>query len=360
MRLLKETKAVSTLLLILLMLCSAVFGAFISYMWVMASFYLEPEGTVDLAITEVIFPVDHADFFNLTVMNPSHSPSGTTITEIYLTVEGDDNTYNVINTSPEELSIPLERATSKTVKCLRNWGEFAGKTITVHVSTVNASGATRSAKTEFVKLEVQTYFNATESFNYFNVTVKNNPQSAINLTLTKVYFDHESVEDMSIELPRNISKEEPPLTFQCFVDWRGHGKPLVQVETLEGYNVEKRQNVSSVVILPSAELRIAACVFGESAIGTRYYFNLTVSNSEFSSRNVTVSQIVVKTENMNYTIDGTITNPIIDPDGYILTTGANVTIYCPWNWSLYKGQTITITIFTTEGFQTSPQTFPVS
>lgn len=557
MCLLKEAKAVSTLLLILLMLCSAVFGAFIAYMWVMATFYLEPENTVDLVITEVNFPIDHADFFNLTVMNPSHSPSGTSITEIYFTVEGDDSTYNVTHTFPEELPIPLERASSKAIKCRSEpyWGEFAGKTITVHVFAVNASGAVRSAETEFVKLEVETCFNAAESCKRFNVTVKNNEQSAINLNLTEVYFDYEPVENMSVGLPRRISKGET-LTFQCFVDWRGHAKPLIQVETLEGYRAEIRQNVSSVVILsvtdvifnetdsneisitffnsvesatlvditdivltydngteypvppfdppyrvaknqtltincvwnwanyrdrnvtitaytkqgftslpetvktpqsvifriteldfnltktecflvtvrnmpcslqsinitqimfnengtsfesriipirdlwqfnctwnwtsfrgqnvtitvytedglsisqsstlPSVELKRNTCDFedsGESATGTRYYLNLTVSNSEFSSINVTIIQIMVETENMTYTIDGTITNPIIDPDGYILIKGANVTIYCPWNWSLHGGQTVTITVYTAEGFQKSdtfqvPETAP--
>jgi hypothetical protein len=60
-------KAVSTLILIILMLCAAVLGGIIAYMSVIANFYLEPENTVGLVITEVYFTVDHADYFEVTI-----------------------------------------------------------------------------------------------------------------------------------------------------------------------------------------------------------------------------------------------------------------------------------------------------
>lgn len=550
MRLLKEKKSISTLILIILILCSIVFGAVLSYMWVMAHFYLEPEDTVDLVITEVNFPVDHADYFYVTVMNPSHSASGTNITEIYFTVEGDTNLYDVKDTYPEELPIILERATSKTVKCLMNWGNFSGKIITVHVSGLNASGATRSVKTEFVKLEVQAYFNATENCKYFNVTVKNNALSAINLTLTNVYFgdiDYVPVINMTIELPTNIMIGTT-IDFQCFVDWQGYWKPLVQVKTLEGYIAEIRKEVSSVVILqitdvtfnetdpndisitlfngeesatfidvtnvtltddngteyiirlfdlplrinktetvtlncvwnwtdyrdrnvtiiaytqqgftsspktvktpqpivfkitelsfnitdtgyflvnvknmpcslqdvnvtqikfnenttdfesqivprdgkerqlncpfdwkdfrganvnitvhtaeglnisetitlPSVRLEIGLPTFDELAIGIPYV-NITISNTIFSARNVTITQIIFETENATYVIDGTLTNPKLIPDGYFLIIDAKITVVCPWNWTPYSTQNLTITVQTAEGFSTS-QTFQI-
>jgi hypothetical protein len=539
-------KAVSTIILVILILCSAVFGAFLSYMWVMANFYLEPE-TVDLVVTNVDFPVDHADYFYVTVMNPSHSPSGTNITEIYFTVEGDNNVYNVKDTYPEELpNIPLERATSKTIKCFMNWGNSAGKIITVHVSGVNASGAARYVKTEFVKLDVQAYFNATESCKYFNVTVKNDALSVINLTLTDVLFDYEPV--TNIELPRNIPIGET-VEFQCFVDWQGHPNPLVQVKTLEGYiaeirkeapslvilpitdvtfnetnpkdisitlfnspesatlidvvnvtltddngteyvvrlfdpplRVEKNEtvtfncvwdwtnyrdrnvtitahtkqgftsspltpppktpqpiifkitelgfnltdtgyflvnitnmpcslqdinitqikfnenstsfefqtvsigeeiqfnctfdwkgfrgadvsitiytaeglNISESITLPSVRLEIGLPIFDELSIGIPY-INITISNTIFSARNVTITQIIFETENTTYVIDGTLTNPKLIPDGYSLAIGANVTIVCPWNWTLNPNQDVTITVQTAEGFSIS-QTFQI-
>jgi hypothetical protein len=336
-------KAVSTIILIILILCSAVFGAFLSYMWVMANFYLEPEN-VNLVITQVDFPVDHADYFYITVMNPSHSPSKTNITEIYFSVEGNDKVYNVTDTYPEALPIPLEKGTNKTIKCNRNWGEFAGKIITVHVSGVNASGAARSVRTEFVKLEVQAYFNATESCKYFNITVFNSDGSAINLTLTKVYFDYELVENMSIQIPPSglMIPTNGTIDFQCFVDWQGHGKPLVHVKTLEGYTAEISKEVSSVVILPITDV-----MFNETDPND---ISITLFNGEESATPVDVTNVTLTDDNgTEYVVR------LFDPPLRI-ENNETVTFNCVWNWTNYRDRNVTITAYTKQGFTSSPKT----
>jgi len=345
MRMLANKKAVSTFILVILMLCSAVFGGLLSYLWVMSNFYLESQN-IGLVITEVGFQVDHADYFNVTVMNPSHSPSETNITEIYFTVEGDNSLYNVTRTYPEMLPIPLERGTSKTVKCLRNWGNFAGKTITVHVSGANASGAVYSAETEFVKLEVQTYFNATESVQQFNATVKNDPDSAINLTLSKVYFDYDPVGNLTLELPRKISQGES-INFQCFLDWEGHGKPLVQVETSEGYIGEVRTEVPSVIIL-----QVANVIFNETNPNE---VSITLFNSADSATLVDITDIVLAYANETEFINKSLINP---PLPYKLDKNKTATFNCNWNWTdeSYRDLNVTITAYTKQGFVSESKT----
>ncbi|MEM3665446.1 MAG: hypothetical protein QW222_00005, partial [Candidatus Bathyarchaeia archaeon] len=278
------TKAISTFILILLVLLSMIIGALLSYMWVLSNFYLEPENTVGVVITEVNFPVNHGDYFNVTVMNPSHSPSDTNITEIYLTIKGDPHLYRVNETDPEKFPIPLQRGSVKTIKCIMNWGKFAGEIITVHVSAFNASGATRSSETKFVKLEAEAYFNAAISCKHFNVTVRNHEKSAINLTLIRFYLDEKPVENMSISLPRIIMVNET-LDFQCFVDWQGRENPLVLIETAEGYNCEIKNDVSSTVIL-----QVTDVTFNELNPNE---LNITIFNSANSATSVDVSNIVL-------------------------------------------------------------------
>ena len=342
---LTSTKAISTLGIILLLLCSAIFGGIISYMWVMSNFYLEPENTVDLVITEANFPVDHADFFNITVMNPTHSSSDTNITQIYFTVEGDNNIHTVTKTDLGEFPISLERGTAKTIKCIENWGQFAGKTITVHVIGTNSTGATRSVKTKYVKLDMDVNFNPTVSCKHFNITVKNDPDSAINLTLKKIYVnwqDPENIilltkhENISLPISVPIGKEIP---LQCFYDWETLVNPTVRIETSEGYIVEKSANANATMLLLITNVK-----FNETSPDE---VNLTIFNSALSSTLVDVSKIVLTYDNgTQYTINASLR----------IGRNENVTFSCHWPWMNYRNRNVTIVAYTKQGFVSQSKT----
>jgi len=343
-------KAVSTIILIILILCSAVFGALLSYMWVMGNFYLEPE-TVNLVITQVDFPVDHADYFYVTVMNPSHSPSGTNITEIYFTVEGDNKLYNVTDTSPKSLPITLEKGTSKTIKCLTNWGEFAGKTIAVHVSATNASGAEASAETKFVKLEATTRFNATVSCKQFNVTITNDPQSAINLTVTNIKVDLLPIEnasllpdDQNVTFPMNLFNGTS-VSLRCLYNWENFKNPTVRVETSEGYYAEASTNATASVLLLTTD-----AVFNETKTDE---LDITVFNSEDSSTPVDISNIDLTYSNgTKYYINGSLASPSLP---HTLQRNSNVTFRCVWSWRDYWDKNVSITVYTRQGYTSVPK-----
>lgn len=345
MRMITDKKAVSAFILVILLLCSVVFGAFISYMWVMANFYLEPEKSVDLVITEANFTVDHAEYFYVTVMNPTHSVSSTNITNIYFSVEGENETFNVVTYTDPELPIPIERGTIKNIKCLANWGNFAGKTITIYIYALNSSGAVHSTETPFEKLEVQPYYNATISIEYFNLTVKNDPLSAINLTLSNAYLDYEPITKIydpvakaNITLPRKISINET-INFQCFTKWEGHRRPLVRVETLEGYIVEITQNTSSVVVLQATNV-----TFNEANPSE---LNITFSNTADSATLVDITDIFIKYDNTTAYINGSMTNPSLPRE---LKINSTVTFECVWPWGDHRNTTITIGAHTKQGF----------
>jgi hypothetical protein len=146
---------------------------------------------------------------------------------------------------------------------------------------------------------------------------------------------------------------QPSTTAQlnCTFDWtnfRGTSANITAI-TQDGLNV------SVTVTLPSINLTIMdLAAFDNSAMIA--YVNITISNSVFSSQNATIKQIAFTVENVTYIIDGRLAIPSFVPSGYVLTIGASVTVVCPWNWTLYHGQSLTVTVQTQEGAIAS-QTF---
>jgi hypothetical protein len=356
-RMLSDKKAISVIIMIILLLCAAIFGALLSYMWAMANFYLEP-GKANLAITNVDFSPDHSDYFYITVMNPSNSPSKTNITEISFTVNGSSQVYQVMNTTPETLPIPLEIATNKTIKCLSNWGNFAGNTITVHVSALNASGAVASVNTSFVKLGLQVQFDPTASCKQFNVTITNDAKSAINLTLTKLYVDLQSI-DVAKRFPdgQNITISGINLTIgqsvslQCLYDWENLVNPNVEVQTKEGYYVNATAKATASILLS-----IPNVAFNETNPDANE-MSITVSNSNISKTAVDISDIVLSYNNgTQYHINASSTKPPFAPY-YTLGIGNTTTFgHCIWNWGKYRNQTMTISVNVKQGFSPASKT----
>jgi hypothetical protein len=306
----------------------------------MGSFYAESNAP-ELAITAAEFSPDHADYFSVTILNPSHSPTAANVTQIYFTVEGDNTTHSVANVSPGGYPVMLERGTQKTVQCRENWGAYAGKTITVWVSGENVSGAVRPFTTQFVSLVVQSHFNATESIKYFNVSVTNVLASATNLTLTHVYFDNNTVTNITAQLPK-VLKNGETLDLQCFVDWQGHPNPDVMVETAEGYTADTKKAVpSSVSLLTKFE-------FSETSTSEA---NMTVFNQPESATLVDITDIELKSDNgTGYNITQNIVNQALP---YRLNVSDTVTFMFNWSWASYRGRNFMVTAYTKQGF-TSP------
>lgn len=329
-----NVKALSTIVWIILILCSVFFGALLSYLWVMGNFYAEPENTVDLIITNAVFKVEHADYFNITVMNPSHSVSSVNITMIYFTTSEQFGVQNVTDTSPEKLPIFLERGTSKSIKCTARWGRFSGEVITVHVSATNSAAASKSVRTALVDLEALTFFDAAVSVKYFNVSITNNVQSAINLTLTNIYLDNVLVSNTSLTYGTPLLTDKTVYA-QCFTDWHDHSKPNVEVHTQEGY-----VGLASSEVAASVGLQITDVEFNTTDPNANS-FTVTLSNAANSAASVDINKLVLMYENRTrYTID---TN-------FKVLKNNTATATCTWPWKNYRNKDVNITAYTKQGF----------
>lgn len=341
----REDKAVSTILAILLILVAAILGGLISYMWAIAPFYRTPDN-VGLSVTSVSFPVDHAGLFFVTVLNPSNSLGGTNITSIYLAVEGQSEIFNVTSTSPSLPSF-LDQGDDETFQCSFNWGSYAGENLTVTVFPQSGTGSSLTAQTEFVKMTANAYFNATESVDYFFVTVFNDPLSAINLTLNSVSIDSASVSALSVNLPEvlNISGS---LGIQCYYDWEAHSTPDVRIGTQEGYFAEVVQNASS-----SVDLRVSDVQFNET---NQHQVSITLNSSSTSTTLVDVSNITISHGNITDTINSTDSAPAFP---YPININSSVTFNCGWTWSDVSLRSISISVvaYTSQGFVSQASSF---
>jgi len=341
----KDVKAISTLFAIILILLSAIIGALIAYMWTMAPFYLEPQNSLDLIVTGVNFPVNDANHFNVSVLNPSHSISDANITAIYITAPGSANGSSVTDSTPE-LPFIVPIGTSQTFNCSLQWGSLAGTVIAVHVLTANNTEAALSVQTQQVTLNVNPNFDATKSAANFNLTVTNQP-SAINLTLSDVLLNYNSIAgNLSIKVPAAIPANQS-LTFTCFINWQDLVEPVVTVETLEGYTAQSQENISSI------DLQVTKVNFNETNTNET---DITLFNAPDSANSVIVTNITLAYgSTVPYVISGNLSSPSLP---MVIDVNQTVVFACAWNWTniSYRNITVTVTANTEEGFVSQTQT----
>lgn len=343
MRIISDVRAVSTFILIILILCSAVLGALISYMLVMSSYYNMPENTTLLIVEDVAFPILDFTYFNVTILNPSNSASDVNITAIRLSVEGTDEIHDVTTTEPEPLPFLITIGTRLTFKCKENWSNFAGETVRIEPVAENASTKSYLYTTPKVKLILKPNFEDFESVEYFNLTIENSAESIINLTISKIEVPGNSI-NVTPSLPYILSPSQTEM-FRCDWNWeslRGQNVTIT-VKTAEGYETTYTTSKLLGVALYIPEVR-----FDYTDVT---YFNLTISSSEDSTTTATIDRI-------NLTLqDGTPVNinetfpPIGIPSIFnSVPPNQSRTFKCFWNWSEHRNETIAINAYTLEGF----------
>ncbi len=346
-----DKKAVSTLVLILLIVISAIIGGLISYMFTIAAFIEVPKGTA-LTIAGVYLDRENASSFKISVLNPSYSDTNATITRIAISVEARSQLYDISETDPTiENGISIPRGTLLNITCLKvqkdeinvPWGqiagEFAGQTITIHVFSSDATAANMEATLPFVKLYVtETDFDSTFSFRTFNITIMNNVDSEINLTINGmvIYSNTLTENETSPTLPQPIAISES-IQFTCNADWRGN--TTFKIYTEEGYVFSKDLQ------LPDVLTAIQNVTFNEDYTD---YFNVTVSNYEESANYVNVTKIA-----------GTLENETTIEEDYPsvgMVPNSTETFTFNWTWKEYREKTISLTVYFLQDFETNPFT----
>jgi hypothetical protein len=331
------------------MLCAAVLGAFISYMWVMASFYNVPTNRKLLVLENVDFSVTNFTYFNVTILNPSNSASDANITAFRVSVEGKNQTYEVTATEyPQPLSYVLRRGTRQTFKCIQNWSNFTGEAVKIEPIAEGFSTITDPHTAPNVRLNLTPVFNSTESVEYFNLLV-NSGDSTANLTITEMRIFSEqlnvtpSLGEGYLFLPNRTQ------LFRCDRNWdnlRGQNVTIT-LKTKEGYEAsyETEKLLGAFLFINEIKFDYADTT----------YFNVTVSNAEDST-----DRIILDKVNMTLPDNSTITlptNPQLDlPIPISILPNTSQSIMCRWSWDTYRSQNITVIVYTKQGLSPANMT----
>jgi len=341
----RNLKAISKLLLILLLLLAMIIGSIFSYL-LLAGYYLNldikvPENTT-LSIVDIDLSMQNAETFNITILNPTYSPTEAKITEISVATE--DEIHTVMNVKPE-LPYELDKGQEETFVCDWNWGDYAGETLKVIIVAEDGSGAVYEIETASVGLEISSAFFATSDTQHFNVTVKNPAASASDLHVTKITVTMENGTEANIReatpsIPRTLLIDTST-TFVCswnWTDYRGMNA-TINVYTSQGYLFHRTETTPK-----PAQLSITDVTFDSSALSS---FSITVKNSENSI--VAANLTTVEIRFADYTTEEV---SVESPPGlpYTLQIGDTVTLKCLWNWSGHRGETVGIYVKTPEGY----------
>lgn len=352
----KNTRGISTLSLIILLLVSGIIGAVLSYLWT-EGYYVEigfnvPEDVTTITIMNVTFPIENSTYFDVAVLNPSYSKGDANITSIAIvtTIDDVETIYYIPRESVEpSIPYPLKKGEEITFKCKMNWGEYAGQEITVAVFVKDGSGAAKSYQTESVRLVVTAFaYNTAITISEFNITVLN--RSSIPLDISEIYLSTDkipseniSVNDQPITFPYRILENESRVFVCRWSLWdvetdSGYLGAVnsISIETLQGYRVVYTRTFSDPVVLTLSNITYPQ-------LNTTQFI---LMNDLQSPHHVNLTHITISVGNETFTVATNAT-------GYVLEKGFNVTILCEderLNWENWAGEKMTVTVHTTQGF----------
>jgi len=251
MQLIRDIKGISKIILIFLLLVAFALGALLSYVWTMG-FYAPSEyhnpSQPTIVIENVAFDPQDASFVNVTVLNPSYSPSNASIDRIEARTI-DDGLLHEINVSSPPIPFILGRGKSQTFTCNWNWANYTdiklppstGRNVEIHVILADNTGGFDLVAKPFVSLLVtDASFNETINPTVLNVTVQNLGTSATYVNVTSITLDiaqNISATAITPSLPYSLAPGSPAVTFTVPWDWTTSRNQTVTitVHTRQGY-----------------------------------------------------------------------------------------------------------------------------
>lgn len=330
------SKAVSTLLMILLMILSAIIGGVASFLFAIYPFITVPQGAT-LAISGVYIDPYDASSFSVAVLNPSYSPSNINITGIAIQLNQTSDLYQLTESDPsisEGLTIPV--GSTANISCTRfrargtnyGWGalaaQYAGTPMTVIVLGSDASASDMQATLPFVSLNVtHAQFDPSVSLKKFNLTVTSDPESAVNVTVSNIEVQgiEISPQNMSPQFPQLISAGDSIEFAFTNASWYSLVNTSAVITTDEGYIFTQALN------LPRLIVSISNVAFDADHTD---YFNVTIFNVPESSTYVNLTQITITM------INQTTLSQNYDPSQGI-QPNATDTVRFDWQWREYRG-----------------------
>jgi hypothetical protein len=341
----QNLNAISKLLFILLLLLAMIIGSIFSYL-LLAGYYINlgievPENTT-LSVTDIGINMQNTETFNITILNPTYSPTKAKITEISVATQ-DNQIHKILNLDPQ-LPYELDKGKEETFNCYWDWGDYTSETLKVIVLVEDGSGAVYEIETVSVGLELTSVVFTTTDTQHFDVTIKNPEGSASDLNVTKITVTMENGTVFQVrEITPSIPKMLPVDTstkFTCSWDWTNYRgmNATINVYTLQGYAFHRTQTTPK-----PAQLSITDPVFDTSNVT---FFEITVKNSEKSiaAANLTIVEVLFGN---GTTLEVSVESPELP---YTLPIGDTVTLKCLWNWVNNRQETIAIMVSTPEGY----------
>ena len=346
MKIAKNVKAISKILYILILLLAMIIGSIFSYM-ILAGYYLSLETNIPekptISVIDVYLNVQNAESFSINVLNPTYSPSDAIITEVYVLTQDWqlDKILSINPTLPYELGI----GKNETFNCTWNWGNYIGQTLKVVFVVQDGSGAVCEIETVEVELDITAAVFDTTDSKHFNLTIRNPPYSAIDLSLTKITVTMDNgttfnVREVTPSIPKTLDIDTYN-TFKCTWDWTTYrGKNVtVSVYTSQGYEYSITKPTPN-----PAQLIITDLNFDTSNFTA---FDILVKNSENSIETANIATVQLQLEDSTI-VNATIEQPKEIP--YTLQIGNTVTLRCLWNWADHRTESIIVAVQTTAGY----------
>ena len=340
----KNTKAMSKIIFILVIVLALLIGGIFSYL-LAAGYYLNlgtavPESTT-LSIKTVTFQTEYPDSFEITVLNPTYSPTTATITEIVV-ITGDDTVHTIDEADPE-LPATLAKGKQETFNCTWNWADYGGESVKVMVLVEDGSGSVYQTEAAPVEMSIAPLFTPVNT-EHFNITVSNLEDSTIDLEITKVTVTTDDgteleITDISPSLPVELEPDTRQ-AFNCTWNWNDYREReiTITVYTKEGYTFTRTYTTPDAV-----QLAITDVDFDITDMET---FEITVENTERSTASADISTVSAMLQNETM-IDITIESPSTP---YTIGVGESVTLTCLLDWEDLRGSAIAIAVETPEGY----------
>lgn len=344
MKLAQNIKAISRLSLILLLLISFVTGAFLSYLGAIGPIIelgIRIPDDPSVAITSVSFTSQNTSYFNLTLLNPSYSPSKTNIITI-LTLTEERKIHTVTAVDP---SLPYELLDgyNQTFQCFWDWANYTGQIIGISAFVEDGCGPTSVGVAPFVGLPITDVdFNSSVSMTSFNLTVQGHENSTTYINITDITVQTKTLKAEKVipPLPYTLNPNSS-ITFKCLWDWTDYRNASISivVNTLQGYFS------NTTYLTPNPVLEVKDTFFNETDIN---HFNLTLRNSELSPSYLNISEITLTLENKTIVeINGTEIKPSLP---YTLYPDSSTTFEIPWNWTTYRNKIVTLSVHTLQNY----------
>jgi len=336
-----RTKAMSRLLVILLMLACLIIGALVSYMWVMASYFNMPQNVTTLVVENVAFSSDDFTNFNVTVLNPSNSAFGVSIGSFKVVIESQNETFNVTLTVPS-LPFNMSVGTRQTFKCLKNWSNFAGESLRIVPVAENVSIQSQEYTPPAARMIIYG-FDTSKNINHFNLTLENNGSIDLNVT-----------EFLVNDFPANFAPSPFLLAInqsQVFTVDYGWGQAMgtnITVLTRTDAGFEQTYVTNAI---PGAFAYVDEVKFDYTDTS---YLNVTVKSVPESTRDMSLNNLTLTLSNQTTIVPSTF--PVLYALPAPLPANQTLTIKCLWNWNNYRNDSLTVQVLSKEGFTVQNKT----